>query len=177
MDVVEALTHLSDRYDKHRLKAHEKISNPDLGAVFEQWAINVTRDRKWTSRKKKNRAKTSSSVLLSKWNRPVTEQHGFRSSRGMIYNSGSNTQEFLKAGLKDSSDVPRKSFCTKAMHKVHTPPSDCNVQFTSADRWMQSHTNYFRTNTGVWLINQIKHSLNQSWLFASTACSVQPILC
>lgn len=52
----------------------------------------------------------------------------------MMYNRSSNTQELLKAGLKDSSDVPRKSFCTKTMHKVHTPPSNCNAQFTSADR-------------------------------------------
>lgn len=180
INVFEALTYLSDKYDKHNLKTHEKISNSDLGAAFEQQTINTKWDRKWTSRTKIYRAKTSSSVFLTKWNssvKPVMEYKGFTISKGIMYNSSSETQEFLKAGLKDSMDVPRKPFCTNIMHKVHTPPSNCNVQFTSTGRWMRSRTNYFRTNTWVWLINQIKLSLKLSWLFASTVCIMQPNPC
>lgn len=42
IEVFEAHTYLSDKYDKYNSKAHEKICNSDLGAGFEQWTIKIT---------------------------------------------------------------------------------------------------------------------------------------
>lgn len=53
INVFEALRYLSDKQDKHYLKAHEKITNSDCRAGFVQQAINMTQD-KLNFKEKKN---------------------------------------------------------------------------------------------------------------------------
>lgn len=53
INVFEALRYLSDKVDKHCLKAHKKITNSDCRAGFVQQAINMTQD-KLNFKEKKN---------------------------------------------------------------------------------------------------------------------------